>query len=282
MSSGHGSEAAVLAKSPIRQGRPNPFPANMTAFLKIDSCDTCHRAQPWEWVPAVLLNGKPLAGTGIWRSQLIERRCPACQAALEAQRHNEQRSTQLRRELIRLLGGEKAYREFTFEHYKLMPGNRLAYERCKRFDPTTENFYLWGPCGAGKTHLAHATARRCFEESLSVAMIRAYQLSRKIRMRGPDQEQQAIDELVDAEVLVLDDLGIGPNSAYSRQLIQEVLDGRDSADRAGLVITSQYSLGDLADRLMDDTITSRIVGMCQVFEIQGRDYRLYARGAAKK
>lgn len=246
----------------------------MTAFLKIDTCNTCRKSLPWEFVPAVLLNGKPMAGTGVWRSQLTDGRCPACQAALDAQHDSEQRAIQLRRELLQLLGGEKPFREFTFERYEVAPGNRLAFEHCKHFDPASESIYLWGPCGVGKTHLAYATARRPFEESLSVAIVRAYQLSRKIRMQAPDQEQQAIDQLVNADVLVLDDLGIGHNTAYSRQLFQEVLDGRDFADRTGLVVTSQYSLGDLADRLMDDTIPSRLAGMCQVFEIRGEDHRL--------
>jgi chromosomal replication initiation ATPase DnaA len=52
------------------------------------------------------------------------------------------------------LGGEKPYREFTFERYKVTPGNRRAYERSKTFDPAAENLYLWGPSGVGKTHLA--------------------------------------------------------------------------------------------------------------------------------
>src|SRR5579872_6337075 len=88
------------------------FLENMTAFLKIDECQSCHRSLPWEWVSAVLLNGKPLAGTAVWRSQLIARRCPACQAASESAREKEERARLRRSELVELLGGEKPYREF--------------------------------------------------------------------------------------------------------------------------------------------------------------------------
>src|SRR6266851_8570413 len=105
----------------------------MTAFLKIDECRICRRSLPWEWVPAVLLNGKPLAGTGVWRSQLIDRCCPPCQAALEREREKEKRLWERRGELVELLGGEKPYREFTFEQYQVTPGNQLAYERSKNF-----------------------------------------------------------------------------------------------------------------------------------------------------
>jgi DNA replication protein DnaC len=126
----------------------------MTAFLKIDDCRTCHRALPWEWVPAVLTAGKPLAGTAVWRSQLTGGICPACLTAQEAERQKEQRTRDVRRDLVQLLGGEKPYREFAFERYQMTPGNRLAYEKATQFNPATDNLYLWGPCGVGKTHLA--------------------------------------------------------------------------------------------------------------------------------
>ena len=178
---------------------------------------------------------------------------------------------------MKLLGGDKPYREFTFERYQVTPGNQLAYERSKAFSPATDNLYLWGPCGVGKTHLAYAIARRCFEETLSVTILRAWQISRKVRMKEPEQEQAAIDELVSAEMLVIDDLGVGPDTTFGRQILQEILDARDFTFRAGLVVTSKFPLGGLAARLADDSIPSRLAGMCQVLEIKGPDIRLGAR-----
>lgn len=250
----------------------------MTAFLKIDNCKTCQCALPWEWVPAVLLNGKALAGTGVWRSQLMGGLCPACLADLEHQHQKQERTRAMRSELIQLLGGEKPYREFTFERYEVTPGNQLAYERSKHFNPSTENLYLWGPCGVGKTHLVYASARRCFEETLSVVILRPGQLSRKVRMKDPEQEQATVNELVRVEVLVFDDLG--HETAYSRQVLQELLDARNSNDRTGLVITCKYSLDDLATKLADDTIPSRLAGMCQVLEVKGHDRRLTTHRAS--
>jgi DNA replication protein DnaC len=200
--------------------------------------------------------------------------CPACVAGLAANRQKEQHDRALRASLVELLGGEKPYREFTFERYDVTSGNRLAFEKAQQFNPAIDNLYLWGPCGVGKTHLASAVARRCFEETLSVAIVRAYQLGRKVRMKNPDEEQSAIDELVYVDVFCVDDLGAGPETAFTRQILQEILDSRDFADRGGLVITSAYPLDTLAQKLGADAIPSRLGGMCQVIETKGFDYRI--------
>ena len=249
----------------------------MTAFLKIDACRTCHRSLPWEWIPSVILAAKPLAGTGVWRSQLADGLCPDCRANITVQREKERRNTEKRTALIALLGGEKPYREFTFERFRVVPGNQAAYDCCRNLNPATDNLYLWGPCGVGKTHLAWAAARRSFEETLPITVLHASHLSREVRMKESAQEQGIISNWISAETLILDDLGSGHDTAFSRQILQEILDGRDFRDRAGLVVTSKYSLSDLAQKLGDDSIPSRLAGMCRVLEVRGPDARLTMR-----
>ena len=222
----------------------------------------------------MVLNGKALAGTGVWRSSLIDGLCASCLQELQTERRKQEEGLRRRDALIALMGGEKPYREFTFERYEVRPGNRRAFESCKQFNPAAENLYLWGACGVGKTHLSYATARRCFEETLCVAILPAYQLSRKARLRGPEQEQAILDEWAAAEMLLLDDLGVGSDTAYVRQLVQEILDTRCFDDRNGLVITSKYSLDQLAAKLADDSIPSRLAGCCRAIEVTGADRRI--------
>ena len=251
----------------------------MTAFLKIENCKTCQRALPWEWIPTVLLSGRALAGTGVWRSQLIDGRCPACLAAQAKTLEDTHRERTRRGELIALLGGEKPYRDFTFERYEVATGNHLAYEHAKQFSPVTESLYLWGRCGVGKTHLAYASARRCFNETLSVSIVRPSELSRKLRMQDPERQQAALDGFIAADVLVLDDLGSGIDTPYTRQILQEILDRREFQDRAGLIITSQYSLSALAMKMQEDAIPSRLAGVCFVIEVKGTDHRVKGMAA---
>ena len=172
----------------------------------------------------------------------------------------------------------KPYRDFTFERYDVTPGNRDAVEFAKQFDRFKDNLYLWGLWGVGKTHLAMALLRRCFARGASSAVVTPARLVRKLRMKTPDEEQQAVDHFIRMDVLLIDDLGVGGDSPYARQVLQEILDGRDFNDRGGLVVTSQHSIKALARRLTDGAIPSRLAGMCRVIGITGPDRRLQEGG----
>lgn len=247
----------------------------MTAFLKIDRCRECTRELPWEWVPPVTLGTKPLAGTGVWRSTLVNDLCPACAAAAANTYARLRRAHARREQFIRLVGGIKPYRVFTFERYRITPANRAAFAQAKAFDASKLNLYLWGPCGVGKTHLAVAILRQSFTRGASGAMTTPFQLVRRLRMKAPDDEQRTIDELVNAKVLVIDDLGAGAESVYARQALQEILDRRDCGDRGGLVVTSPFSPTVLGRRMGDGAVASRLAGMCRVVEVAGDDFRRF-------
>jgi DNA replication protein DnaC len=244
----------------------------MTAFLKIDRCKVCCLEIPWEWVPPVDLRGKLLAGTGVWRSALVDGVCPKCAQAIEERHQQERRTCTLREQFIRELG-VKPYRKYRFEQYQVTPGNKAAFERAKGFNPSNDNLYLWGPCGVGKTHLAVAILRRCFARGGSIALVTPFQLIRKLRMKPPNEEQREIDGFIRVQALVLDDFGDGTETPYARQILQEILDGRDFNDRGGLIVTSHHSLTALARRFNDRSIPSRLAGLCQVVEISGGDHR---------
>ena len=162
--------------------------------------------------------------------------------------------------LVRLGGGEKPYRDFRFDNFSIEPENAEALGLARAFNADRDNLYLWGACGVGKTHLAFAIARAACEAGRTVEFLKPPQLLRRIRMRDPDEEQREIDRIARADVLVLDDLGIGNDTLFARQVFQEILDARTFSYRAGLVVTSKYSLGALASKLDDDTISSRLAG----------------------
>jgi len=249
----------------------------MTNVPGADDCKFCKRKLPRQWIPPVPVAGRPLAGTGVWQSQVENGRCFDCLAALESERRRAQDAVIRRVKLIKLLGGEKPYREFLLERFEIAAGNRVAHEHCRNFNPATENLYLWGFSGVGKTHLAYAVARRHFDKKLWVTISPAYKLSRLARMKDPEIEQATINKWIATKILVIDDLGACLDTANGRHILQEILDGRDLQDRAGLIVTRAHSLDLLAQRMGNKAIASRLAGMCKVVRIQGPDFRLSRR-----
>ncbi len=250
----------------------------MTAFLKIDRCKACCQEIPWEWLPPVLLGGRPVAGTGVWRSALMDRLCSGCWERAEAEREGLRRSARQRDRLIELLGGIKPYREFTFERFRVCVSNRQAFEAAKGFDPSRENLYLWAAGRVGKTHLGIAIARACFERGGTIKLATPTQLVRQLRMKPPEEEQQAIDAFVRADTFLLDEYGRVNETAYGRLVLQEILDARSFRDRGGLVVTSRYSPLAVARRTGDDAIPARLAETCRIVPMAGPNGRLERGG----
>ena len=77
----------------------------MNSSKTADRCTKCSNEIPWEWVPPLVVSGKPLAGTGLWRSVLWEGLCPGCVDARETERQATRRAQLNGEHFSRLLGG---------------------------------------------------------------------------------------------------------------------------------------------------------------------------------
>lgn len=237
-------------------------------------CLGCKRGVPWEWIPPIILGVRTLPGTGVWRTQTIDGTCYACLEAQEESERSAKRAAVIKLQLTKALGGEAFYESADFSQFIVVDANRSAFDKAKGFLPQWHNLYLWGACGVGKTTLASAIVRKHAEAEKTFVFLKPSQLMRKVRKKDPQEEQAVIDELARVEVFVLDELGIGNDTAFARQIFQEILDDRMGGRRNGLVVTSKYSLDGLAQKLEEDTIPSRLAGLCQVVEVGGHDHRI--------
>jgi DNA replication protein DnaC len=172
-----------------------------------------------------------------------------------------------------MLGGEAALR-FTADNFVATEQNQDAFAAAKQFDCKESNLYLHGPCGVGKTHLGCMVARTALERGERAEYVQPGRLLRSIRGKTGDEEQSAIDRLASLDVLVFDDLGAEKDSEYAVQILYEVIDGRVMNCRNGLIVTSNLPLSDLAVKLGDDRLPSRLAGLCTVIPVGGRDWRM--------
>ena len=171
---------------------------------------------------------------------------------------------------IKRLGGLKSYEDYTEEKLdSKYYDHRKALSLLSTYP--NENLYLWGERGVGKTHLGVVAIRRHPKGLL----LKPYDILRELRslVLDTEAERRAISRLVDHPCLMIDDMGTEKLTEHASSLIYEIIDGRDMGKKKGLLITSNYGLGELAEKMGCDRVASRLAGMCRVVKLSGSDRR---------
>ena len=199
-----------------------------------------------------------------------ETQCYDCWKTTDAETKNQLRLGDYLRRTIGPYGIER----YTFSGFEVTSDNKLAFENAFKFDPDNDNLFLVGPCGTGKTHLAGAILKKCAAENKDIVWATSMWINRLFRMRTRDEEDGLLSWLGRAELLVVDDIGVGKDTEFTLRIMHEII-GRRIADlRHGLVMTSNLQLDDMAKKFGDDRLTSRISGHCRIYELGGDDRRL--------
>lgn len=73
-------------------------------------------------------------------------------------------------------------------------------------------------------------------------------------------------------ILIIDDIGAEKLTPFVQQITYYLINEREQYERT-TIITSNFSLQDIADQI-DVRIASRISGMCDILQFQGKDMRV--------
>lgn len=197
--------------------------------------------------------------------------CTYCE--LKSQREDKFRK-QIHQQMVEMLG-EGALERFTFDKFRPYDDTtQKALELAKRFHPKTSNLYLLGITGSGKTHLAAAIALHALESRQSVQFFPSGpSLTRHLRGLDGLEEERRINDIAAADVLVINELGIGKDTEFSIAMAVEIIDRRIMKGKNGLVLTSNLHPAELAAKAGDARLESRIIGLCKIIEAGKKDFR---------
>ncbi|MPM13395.1 hypothetical protein SDC9_59752 [bioreactor metagenome] len=242
-----------------------------------------------------------IVGVGI-DEKLIVGKCPKCrleeEEALEqklrqeagqflkpttAEETEQMREAKLVARIMKAGIPEEHYKS-SFSNYKTF-GDQLVLDVVNAFrrvcNSETMNLTVIGATGQGKSHLAAAALRQIAandpEQKTIIRYVRESKMLRAMKAsfssktyNGPS-EQEIIDELSAADVLVIDEIGKASCTAYNAQALEEIMDARYQKRRT--IILGNVTADDLVNHFTDGT-RSRLTWKAEKLELNtGMDYR---------
>lgn len=163
---------------------------------------------------------------------------------------------------------------------------RQAQKFVEAFPAAQKGIVFYGPPGVGKTHLAIGLLKTVIRDKggrgFFFQTTELLRLVRETYNRSVDEtEMEVLRPVLDADVLVLDDLGVEKTSEWVQETLGLVINTRYNARRATIVTSN---LADVVDQKHQDFINSfmlqlgarsrsRLLEMCEWVPVQGTDIR---------
>jgi DNA replication protein DnaC len=144
----------------------------------------------------------------------------------------------------------------------------------KNFETLKESLFFYGNSGLGKTFLSNCIAKDLLDAGKVVIYQTASNLIEIIRGLKFDERasKEQLEDLMRCDLLIIDDLGTEPNTAFSHAELFNVINTRILNGR-NMIISTNYTLNDLLS-IYPERITSRILGNFRMFKFFGADIRI--------
>lgn len=144
----------------------------------------------------------------------------------------------------------------------------------RRKSSAGQNLLLWGAPGTGKTHAAACLVNALIHQGCTATMTGIRELKRNLATQAYSDSAACMGAYIQADLLILEDLGVGDSTDYELGLLYDLIDGRYREQRP-IVITTSLSPDQL--RRINDLrlkqLLSRLLQTCTSVRFSCRNYR---------
>jgi len=200
---------------------------------------------------------------------------------MEIEERNKEKQIRLQRVLKNSMMNKK-FRESNFENWNHNLGNEKLFRLgnkyvndFKKMKEENQGMLIYGNPGNGKTYFSAAIANELLNKLIPVICVGAIALVERIseskRNWGDEGIFTVLNSLENADLLIIDDLGTEPDNKWTRSMIYQIIEKRNSTGLP-VIITTNISIDELKERY-DDRTYSRLVEMCSFIRNTGTDIR---------
>jgi DNA replication protein DnaC len=187
------------------------------------------------------------------------------------ERENKRLATRLRTAKLRM---SASVEDIDFRQPRGLDKSLILSLASNQWITEHHNLLVIGPTGAGKSYLACALSHKACRDGHVVVYQRLPRLLEDLALSHHDgRYRKLMKSLLKADLLVLDDFGLGPLTSEQQRDLLEVIE--DRYDRRSTLITTQLAVKHwhdiLADPTLADAIMDRLVHNAYKIELKGAD-----------
>lgn len=208
-----------------------------------------------------------------------------CEAeALEKKKLEIQKSEEMRA-IERLRGASLMpgkFRHISFDDYRIRPDNEKAYriatgyvKQFRQNEKSNTGLLLYGSVGTGKSFTAACIANALLEQKIPVVMTSFVKILQDIAPGSGIDEGTYINDLNNARLLIIDDLGAERSTDYALEKVYNVIDSRLRANRP-IILTTNLQLDEMikTEDIRFKRIYDRIFEVCLPVAMNGKSFRI--------